>query len=174
MTIARKFDLRKVHENELEQQLSLLNQAKLVLKERNIPQWQVGEYPSMSDLQQDFALQQSYGYFAGDTLAATAAVSAVADELYDDERFTKNDQYLIIHRVAVSLTFAGQGIGAKFLQAIIEDAKEHGICDLRIDTHPRNFAMQKTILRAGFQQIGELILPGISDPERIVYQVTTN
>lgn len=174
MINSRRFELRKVHEDELEQQLGLLNQAKTILQERNIPQWQEGPYPSMSDLEHDFALGQSYGFFSGKTLLATAAVSAVQDSLYDDERFQKNEHYLIVHRFAVSSTFAGQGIGTKFLQAIIEDAQKRGIYDLRIDTHPRNFAMQKTIIRAGFHEVGELILPAITNPERIVYQVTTN
>lgn len=37
-------------------------------------------------------------------------------------------------------------------------AWEKGTESIRIDTHPENLTMQKTLKRAGFQRCGELVL----------------
>lgn len=166
-----KFKLRPATIADVGREVEIFADAKKVLKERNIPQWQDGKYPSQADALSDLELKQSYVLEnkAGE-IVAIGSVGYAPEELYDDSRFIHSTKYAILHRTVVDSNYGGQGIGKELLRQLMQVAKDNGYHDIRIDTHPLNIAMHKTILNMGFHIIGEIMLPIKSHPERVVYQ----
>ena len=169
--MANNFTMRLATKDDVARELEIFSDAKNILHSRNIPQWQEGCYPCRSDIEKDIELKQGYVLQnENNEIVAIGSIGFAPDALYDDSRFNHSEKYVILHRTAVDSNFAGQGLGQELMKHLIQTAEALGYEDVRIDTHPLNIAMHKTIMRAGFHEVGEITLPMKSDPERIAYQ----
>lgn len=83
------------------------------------------------------------------------------DNIFDGN-WLNNDEYGVIHRIAV--VEPHKGIASFCIQWCLK------ICpNMRIDTHKNNIPMQKTILKNGFQYCG--IIKKEDGSERLAYQI---
>lgn len=153
--------------------MGLIYDSQKLLRDRHVPQW-VGSHAPNEDLfLLDIQIQSAYVMLVDNELVAVATLDQTHQLEYDDlesgEWDGSYDTYISIHRFAVSKTIQGKGMATRFLGELIKHSKYLGYQDIRIDTHPKNNAMQRVILKTGFTYIGDIHL-GIEDGERMGFQ----
>lgn len=166
--------LRKAKNNELDKILQIINEGKQFLKEQGINQWQHGS-PGCSDVENDIKQETSYVYELDGKIVGTAMLNTY-DADYEKYLtiWTKCNNYLVIHRLAVKKEYRSQGIGHKFMNDIILFAKENSVEYIRIDTHKDNVIMRKYLSKNNFKELDEIKLSmknSLDDKERITYEL---
>lgn len=79
-----------------------------------------------------------------------------------------NEEYIAIHRVAISNDLRGKGISRVLFSNIDELCKQMNVNNIRIDTHEDNVMMKKSILKAGFEYAGIIYL--LDGTKRLAYE----
>lgn len=165
--------LRKTNKNEIDQVMVVIEDGRSFLKEQGINQWQHGA-PGRDDVENDLKLGTSYVYEVDGVITATAMLNNY-DEDYEkyNEIWTPANKYLVVHRVATLEKYRSQGIGKKFMSAIIDYARSQNVDFVRIDTHFDNKIMRKFLSNFGFKELGEIKLNmknSLDDKERVAYE----
>lgn len=141
--------------------LAILSDGRDQLAEKGVDQWQ-GDYPSTDQITYD--INHGFAYLANsddnETVGAIAIVTA-PDHSYDTmtgDWLNHNDNYLVIHRVAIHSNHGGKGYATQLFESVISHVeKNHPEIDsLRIDTHADNQAMQHLINKMNFTKVGEI------------------
>lgn len=145
-------ELRKIEIVDLEKANQIIIDAIERLKENKIDQWQNG-YPNKTVIINDIKNNQAYGMYDGFELVAYAAVVKGVEPYYTQIKegaWHTSEDYLTIHRMALSSTKVKQGMGFVFLDLIEKEFNKN----LRIDTGFDNVAMQKLLKKAEFVYCG--------------------
>lgn len=166
--------LRKANSTEIEEIMSVIEDGKEFLKQQGINQWQHGS-PGRSDVENDIKQETSYVYELDGEIVGTAMLNTY-DADYEKYLtiWTKCNNYLVIHRLAVKKEYRSQGIGHKFMNDIILFAKENSVEYIRIDTHKDNVIMRKYLSKNNFKELDEIKLSmknSLDDKERIAYEL---
>lgn len=69
-----------------------------------------------------------------------------------------DDKYATIHRSAVALNHQGKNLSGFLFSEVASMAKKESAVSIRIDTHPDNITMQKTLENSGFVKCGEFYI----------------
>lgn len=166
--------LRKAVPNDLSTIMEIILNARQLLHERNIPQWQNGEGPNEEQLAQDITLQRCYVLIVDQEIAGLGIISTDDEVAYKHIKngrwIETNEFYAAIHRVALSPIYQGKGLALLLMNHLITAARLDNNLDIRIDTHPENKSMQKLIKKVGFTYRGNILLP-VPDGERFAYQL---
>lgn len=164
---------RKTKNNEIEQVMAVIKDGRKFLKEQGINQWQHGA-PGRSDVEADLELGTSYVYEIDGDIAATAMLNDYdADYEKYNELWTPCEKYLVAHRVATLEKYRSQGIGRKFMTAIVDFARDENVDYVRIDTHHDNKIMRKFLVSFGFSELGDIELSmknNLDDTARVAYE----
>ena len=166
--------LKKANSTEIEEIMSVIKDGKEFLKQQGINQWQHG-LPGCSDVENDIKQETSYVYELDGKIVATAMLNTY-DADYEKYLtiWTKCNNYLVIHRLAVKKEYRSQGIGHKFMNDIILFAKENSVEYIRIDTHKDNVIIRKYLSKNNFKELDEIKLSmknSLDDKERIAYEL---
>lgn len=166
--------LRKATLTDLSDIMEIISSARQLLHEKKIPQWQNNSGPSKEQLTQDIALKQCYVLVVDEKVVGLGIISTAKEETYDllnSGQWTgSKGEYVVIHRLALAAAYQGQGLALTLMNFLLTAARLDDYLDIRIDTHPKNIAMQQLIKKAGFQYQGDISLP-IPDGERFAYQL---
>lgn len=136
---------------------SILQQAIIRRKNDGSKQWQDG-YPNESVVEKD--IERGIGY----VLTINGEIAAYAAVILNDEPayskivgtwLTSGDFY-VVHRIAVSDKFSGQGLGKVIMQFIEEFALKNNVRSIKVDTNFDNPAMLKTFEKLGYVYCGEV------------------
>ena len=157
--------------------MKMVEEAKEGFRKRNINQWQKGE-PSTQGLTE--AIKKNVVHVLeenGEVLGMITVVSGpVADYAVIDGAWLNDAPYAAFHRVCVSEAHKGRGLAANLFSYSEALAKEKGINNIRIDTHPDNLSMQKALAKNGYTFCGKITLctgSEAGDP-RFAYQKILN
>ena len=140
----------------------ILQQAIEQRKRDGSQQWQNG-YPNEQTIQTDIA--NGCGYVIVNDLGATigyvALIFGIEPAYYQiDGQWLTNEDYLVVHRVAVADTEKGKGT-ATFLFTMIEDfCKKQGVSSIRVDTNFDNVPMLRILQKANYTYCGEVFFNG--------------
>ena len=151
---------------------ALFAEARATIAALGIDQWQNG-YPSLSVVNEDVALHRSYvveidGAIVGTFVLITDG-EPTYDRIFDGVWLTGNtDNYLAIHRVAVSVSRRGSGLSTAILDYAAQIAHQLGRTSLRIDTHRGNVVMRRMLEKHGFVHCGTIYLE--NGDERVAYE----
>ena len=151
--------------------LQIFREGQAFLQAQNVPQWRPGTEPTIKEAEAAVQTEQGYVLTVEDTVAAFIMLVPGPDgspPLSQGEWPGRDEDYVALHRVAVSANMRGMGLCSKLLEAAIEQGIKLGYRAVRIDTHPDNQIMQRAILRVGFQQVGVMEL-SIPYGTRLVY-----
>ena len=151
--------VRKTTEEDIPDMLEIFSQARRYMHDQGIDQWKDG-YPGEADIRKDMEADGSYVVVEDGKVVGSAFLSLTPDEDYSVIRgkWLNDSPYLVIHRIAVSNQVKGKGYAGYLLDKGISIAREHGLNDLRIDTHDDNLSMQAFILKHGFVYCGDITL----------------
>lgn len=163
--LAQKTDLRQI--------MSIITEAKRLMKSEGNPQWQNGK-PNQAMLTADIVSQRAYCLEVDQKVAGIAILQTTPEPSYTQIAGSwnnNNDQYATIHRIAISTQFRGQHLGQFFMSNLISRGVMLGIKNFRIDTHAVNKSMQKLIKQVGFEYCGIIKVGQADDDFRNAYEL---
>lgn len=166
-------DIKLTTEAELDELMTVFDEARGTIATLGIDQWQDG-YPSRAVIAADIAKSRSYRVRIDGKLCATFAMlddgEPTYDKIYDGHWLTGDNErdYIAIHRVAISVFSRGSGLSGKIIDYACDFAKEKGRKSLRIDTHEGNIVMRRMLEKNGFLLCGVIYLE--NGDRRVAYE----
>ena len=155
------YTFRKAIVNDIPQIWNILQQAILRRKQDGSRQWQDG-YPNEAVVEQDIERSIGYVLMDAETIIAYNAILFNDEPAYDDlkGKWLTNKDFVVVHRLAVSDQYVGQGLAQKMLQFTEDLALENNIYSIKADTNFDNTAMLRIFEKLGYTYCGEVIFRG--------------
>ena len=150
--------------------MNIVKQAQDYLKEQKVDQWQ-NNYPNIDTIKHDIYNGNSYVILKDNCVIGTVAVIFTGEKTYDtiyNGNWISNNQYAVIHRMAIEPNNKGLGLSSVILENIEELCHDRGISSIKVDTHKENIAMQKFLQKSGFQYCGVIYLE--DGNERVAFE----
>ena len=164
------YEYRKAGGADLKDIMIIYRDAQRFMEKNGNPQWERG-FPSEEDVQG--------GIFGGIIYVVTAngQIAAVFSAVDHDRDYDEicgswladGNNYLAVHRVAVSDKFRGLGAAKFAISAATEIALSRGKAGLRFDTHEKNIPMRTLLTSQGFSECGTVRLFR-DDTSRIAFE----
>lgn len=130
-------------------------------KQDGSAQWQDG-YPNELTVRND--IEKGYGYLLteNDQVLAYAAIIFDKEPAYDgiEGQWLTNDDYIVVHRVAVSKQAKGKGVATKLFKEIESLSLRQNVYSIKADTNFDNVPMLKILDRLGYTYCGEVFYRG--------------
>lgn len=165
--------IRKSSASDLDKLMSIFDEARATIAALGIDQWQNG-YPSREVITEDIKAARSYSVETDSDICGTFVLvddgEVTYDKIYDGHWLTgdESDDYVAIHRVAISVKNRGSGISTAIIDYAARFARELGRASLRIDTHEGNVVMRRMLEKHGFKYCGVIYLQ--SGDARVAYE----
>ncbi|GAA0320285.1 GNAT family protein [Oceanobacillus oncorhynchi subsp. oncorhynchi] len=160
---------------DVEDMMQIINRARNKLAASGSPQWSDEDTPKEEDIRREVEKGNNYLFTINEQIIGTAIITNEEEPAYSSIRYgdwdtSQEDNYATIHKFAINPDINGKGYGKMFMKLLLFMCEEKGIKEIRIDTHPKNRAMQHVILSAGFKFKGIIQLP-FENGERYAYQL---
>lgn len=122
-------------------------------------QWQNG-YPNEQTVETDIAKNFGFVLTVNDEIAVYVALIFNDEPAYStiDGAWLTNGEFVVIHRVAVSEKFVGQGLAKKLFDVIEDYVGSQNVYSIKVDTNYDNTAMLKILESKGYTYCGEVLL----------------
>ncbi|MFN5415687.1 MAG: GNAT family N-acetyltransferase [Flavobacteriia bacterium] len=148
-------------ESEIPQIWSILQQAIERRKIDGSNQWQNG-YPNPESIRQDITKNVGYVLTEGEQVIAYGAVLINDEPAYADiiGKWLTNDDFVVVHRVAIAETHLGKGLIQKMFSYIEDFARENKIYSIKVDTNFDNQAMLRIMEKLEYSYCGEVSMGG--------------
>lgn len=145
-------------EGELETVFAIYREAIREMGRRGIEQWDE-IYPDREVLAEDIRKGQLVTGRAGGEIVLAYALNRECDEGYADGKWTfPESSCLILHRLCLSPSVWGRGIGGMALAHIEEEVRRRGMRSIRLDAFSENPAALRMYEKRGRQNRGDLFL----------------
>ena len=165
--------------------LEIIEKAKAELKKMGLDQWQKG-YPNREVIESDVKKGISYvleetaennekpGEKVSGKIVGTIVLSPEKEEPYSKikGKWITNDDYIVIHRLAVDSEIKNKGIATKILEFSEKECIKNKILSIKTDTHENNEPMKKFLEKNGISYCGVIYLdkePDVGE-KRIAYE----
>ena len=165
--------IRKTTAGDLDSLMDIFDEARTTIAALGIDQWQNG-YPSRDVIIEDIAQGRSYSVEIDGNICGTFVLvddgEITYDRIYNGYWLTgdESDDYVAIHRVAISVKNRGSGISTAIINYAADYAKALDRTSLRIDTHEGNVVMRRMLEKHGFQYCGVIYLQ--NGDSRVAYE----
>lgn len=120
-----------------------------------IDQWS-DEYPNKEVFLEDISKEELYVYKIDGEIVGFICLNYGPWEEYNELKWSSDEKFLTVHRVAVDTEFKEKGIAYKMLLEIEEIAKSFSCSYLKIDTYSLNDPMNHLIKKLNYNFIGEI------------------
>ena len=135
----------------------IIRQARKRMHDLGIDQWQNG-YPNRDSIVTDVATGVGRVMCESERIAAYGAVKFGADPTYGridgGAWLTAGDDYVVVHRLAVSDDSLHAGVATEFMRQVENEARRRGLASFRVDTHRDNAYMRSMLGKLGFTYCG--------------------
>lgn len=157
------YHFRKAELSEMAPIWEILQQAILRRKEDGSNQWQDG-YPNPAVIQKDIEKGEGFVLIAGETIVGYSAVIINDEPAYEqiEGNWLTNDDFVVIHRIAISEKYLGKGLAKMIIKYIEDFALSNNIYSIKADTNFDNIAMMKIFENLGYTLCGEVYFRGSS------------
>lgn len=152
--------LRHTKLEDVERVMEMIKQAQQYFKENGIDQWQNG-YPNAQVIENDIQNGHSFILLKNDVIVGTIAISFEGEVTYNkifEGDWKTNDEYAVIHRVAVDTDLKGVGLSSEMIKQTELMCNKKGVRSIKVDTHEDNRAMQRSLIKNGFEYCGVIYL----------------
>lgn len=163
-------EFRKSAIKDIDEIMKVINEAKSYFKENNINQWQDG-YPNKEVILSDIKNEESFVVINDNKVIGTVVISFRGEKTYNEiyeGTWLSNNDYAVIHRIAISNDFKGFGIGTRIIEEAQKLAFERNLNSIKIDTQKDNISMQKLLIKNNFKYCGLIYLEDKS--ERVAFE----
>ena len=139
----------------------ILQQAIEQRKQDGSDQWQNG-YPNEQTIHEDITNGCAYVLIDNNEVIAYAAIIFGIEPAYNDikGRWLTNDDYVVVHRVAVSDTVKGKGIATLLFKMIEDLCIGQKVYSIKVDTNFDNVPMMKILDKLSYTYCGEIFFSG--------------
>lgn len=178
-------NFRKSTYDDVDEILEIIEKAKVELKKLGLDQWQKG-YPNREVVENDIKNEFSYVLEEiakkdnksenqiSKKIIGTIVLSPEKEEAYSkiEGKWITNDDYIVIHRLAVDSEVKNKGIATKILEFSEKECIKNKILSIKTDTHENNEPMKKFLEKNGFSYCGVIYLdkePDVGE-KRIAYE----
>ena len=160
--------LRKAVPADADRIMEIISDAKAQMKREGKNQWS-DSYPALKDIEHDIEQQSATVLCDGNEVMAYGAIVDTGDSAYPGivGAWLNDRPYWVIHRLAVGDAYKRRGVAARFFHLAEEQALEHGITDMRVDTNYDNFYMLRLLEHSGYTYCGEIQNP---NGQRMAFQ----
>lgn len=157
------YHFRKAELSEIAPIWEILQQAIIRRKEDGSKQWQDG-YPNPEVVQKDIEQGEGFVLVNGGTIIGYSAVLINDEPAYAEieGNWLSNDDFVVIHRVAISEKYLGKGLAKMIIKNIEDFALSNNIYSIKADTNFDNTAMIKIFENSGYAYCGEVYFRGSS------------
>ena len=176
LPLTEPLSCRMASQADMEEIMKITEEARAVLRERGIDQWQSG-YPVRQDFLEDIEKGNCFLFFHGPELAGFFSLSAEEEPAFAsirDGKWTDGVSGCVLHRLAVAAKYRGSGIAERMLKAAELQAESFGCRCIRTDTHKKNKAMRNLLRNLGYRYRGNVFYPEEADrghdPARQAYE----
>lgn len=157
-----EYTFRKAKAEEQNEIWKILEGAILRRKKDGSDQWQDG-YPNPSVVEND--IKKGNGFVLLDTQENILGYAAI---LINDEpeyanikgKWLTNEDFIVMHRVAISDQYIGKGLAQTMLKYMEEYALSNTIYSIKADTNFDNAGMLKIFEKMGYTYCGEVTFRG--------------
>ncbi|MDQ6531666.1 GNAT family N-acetyltransferase [Flavobacterium sp. LHD-85] len=161
MNTTEKLSLRKANLSETPQIWEILQDA---IEQRRLDgstQWQDG-YPNELSVKNDIENGYGYVFTEDESILAYAAIIFDKEPAYEniEGKWLTDDDYTVVHRVAVSKLAKGKGIATKLFESIEGLSVENKIYSIKVDTNFDNTPMLRILDRLKYTYCGEVYFRG--------------
>lgn len=151
------FHFRKANCDDTAEIWSILQQAIIRRKKDGSQQWQDG-YPNLNVVQNDIEKEQGFVLLDGTKIIGYTAILINDEPAYAglDGNWLTNDDFVVIHRIAISENYLGKGLAKKIIKYVEDFALKNSIYSIKADTNFDNIAMIKIFENLGYSFCGEV------------------
>lgn len=161
MTKKNEIHFRKAETSDINAVWEIIQQSIERRRKDGSQQWQNG-YPNLKTVESD--VEKGFGH----VLTVNNEIAVYVALIFNDEpayssiegAWLTNGEFVVVHRVAVSENFAGQGLAKKLFDYIEDFTKSQNVLSIKVDTNYDNLAMLKILESKGFTYCGEVFLAG--------------
>lgn len=155
------YQFRKAELSEIPQIWTILQQAIARRKADGSQQWQNG-YPNPDTVRNDMAKGVGFVLADGQKVIGYSAVLINDEPAYAniDGQWLSNGDFVVVHRVAISEDYLGQGLVQQMFLEIEKYAVSQNIHSIKVDTNFDNLPMLRIVEKLGYTYCGEVILSG--------------
>ncbi len=166
------YQFRKAIKTEIPEIWNILEQAIKRRKDDGSSQWQDG-YPNPGVIQKDIDKDAGYVLTDGETIVGYCAVLINDEPQYEKivGKWITNDDYVVIHRIAIAEASLGKGLAKKLLEFIETYARSKNINSIKADTNFDNPAMINIFDKLGYKYCGEVHFRG--SPRKAYEKIVT-
>ena len=167
------FYVKQATLSDFNQIMTIIAEAKQLLKAAGSPQWQDG-HPNQQQIKQDLKNHQCWILMDSDgTVAGTATLLTTPEPSYKkiEGAWHSDEPYATIHRLAIASKYRGHHLAPLYMEHLITIGNFLGFNNFRIDTHELNIGMQKVIKKSGFQPAGIIYVNPTIDGKRLAYEL---
>lgn len=152
---------RKATMDDRDQIWEILRQGIERRKKEGSRQWQDG-YPNIDSVTDDINKGCGYVIEISSRIAVYAAVIHETEPAYEniEGKWLSDDDYMVVHRVAVSDEYAGKGLASLIFDEIEKQAQQQQIPSIKVDTNYDNAAMLRIFEKRDYQYCGEVYFRG--------------
>ena len=166
--------IRKATLLDIKEIMECVEDARFYLKQSGSKQWNGDDgYPSKDDLLKDIINEVCYVSILDDRVVGVCAYEGIEPE-YDNiygNWITETNDYITIHRICTKEEYRGRGVAKNLMLYAEKYAKAINKKSIRIDTHPKNLAVQHIALKLGYTLCGYVMYQRIKDePKRLIYE----
>lgn len=155
------FILRRAEISDQEKIWDILQQAVQRRKNDGSNQWQDG-YPNSETAIIDIQNKVGFVFEKDNEIAGYAAIIFDVEPAYEniEGKWLSEGEYAVIHRVAVSERFLGQGIATELFLKIEDFVRSKQVVSIKVDTNFDNVQMLKILDRLQYSYCGEVHFRG--------------
>lgn len=158
--MTQPISFRLATESDLPAIMTIVADARVYLREKNVPQWQ-GVYPTEAVFQADIKKGALWVAVLNQKIALIMTLSPGPDPNYTiihGKWLQSTDNYLAIHRIAVARDAAGNGVAQAALEFARQFARTQSYPSLRFDTHELNAGMRYLAEKNNFTYCGRVAM----------------
>ena len=155
------FILRRAEISDQVKIWDILQQAVQRRKNDGSNQWQDG-YPNSETAIIDIQNKVGFVFEKDNEIAGYAAIIFDVEPAYEniEGKWLSEGEYAVIHRVAVSERFLGQGIATELFLKIEDFVRSKQVVSIKVDTNFDNVQMLKILDRLQYSYCGEVHFRG--------------
>lgn len=156
-----QYGFRKATLEDVQQIWEILEQAIVRRKNDGSNQWQDG-YPNPDVVKKDIEKGSGYVLTEGNSVIGYAAILINDEPAYEEiqGKWLTNDDFVVVHRLAISENQIGKGLAQKIMQFIETVAVQNTVFSIKVDTNFDNIPMLKIFEKLGYTYCGEVFFRG--------------
>ncbi|GAA0181491.1 GNAT family N-acetyltransferase [Clostridium sediminicola] len=167
-------EFRKAVKTDIDSIMAIIKQAQDYFKREGIDQWQ-NNYPNVETIRKDIVDENGYVMLRDNNIVGTIAVSFDGEKTYEniyDGEWISNNDYAVIHRIAIDNNYKGLGLSSEIIKKVEELCLSKDVHSIKVDTQEENSSMKNLLKKNEFKYCGIIYLEDKS--ERIAFEKIIN